>query len=131
MLGVPLLSASFGLNEAGTWQSVSLALLILAASGYLLVLVLMDLFSTDAYKRDALLATDYKQRWKPLVLSAEERESARECAREAAQEYRTDAVLDWIRQGKYGRLAVSADYDDFEEMGLGRFIEEKALEVEP
>jgi len=68
MLGVPLLSASFGLNEAGTWQSVSLALLILAASGYLLVLVLMDLFSADAYKRDALLATDYKQRWKPLVL---------------------------------------------------------------
>jgi hypothetical protein len=39
--------------------------------------------------------------------------------------------LDWIRQGKYGRLAVSADYDDFEEMGLGRFIEEQALEVEP
>jgi len=69
--------------------------------------------------------------WKPLDLTKEERESARECAREAAQEYRTDAVLDWIRQGKYERLAVSADYDDFEEMGLGRFIEEKALEVEP
>jgi hypothetical protein len=69
--------------------------------------------------------------WKPLDLKKEERESARECAREAAQEYRTDAVLDWIRQGKYGRLAVSADYDDFEEMGLGRFIEEQALEVEP
>jgi ATP-dependent helicase/nuclease subunit B len=69
--------------------------------------------------------------WKPLDLKKEERESARECAREAAQEYRADAVLDWIRQGKYGRLAVSADYDDFEEMGLGRFIEEQALEVEP
>ena len=48
-----------------------------------------------------------------------------------SKEYRTDAVLDWIRQGKYERLAVSADYDDFEEMGLGRFIEENALEVEP
>jgi len=25
---------------------------------------------------------------------------------------------------------VKADYDDFEELGLGRFIEEKAIEVE-
>ncbi len=68
--------------------------------------------------------------WKPLALTGEERESARQCAREAAREYREDAVLDWIRQGKWERLAVLADYDDFEEMGLGRFIEEQALEVE-
>ena len=68
--------------------------------------------------------------WKPLALTGEERESARQCAREAAREYREDAVLDWIRQGKWERLAVSADYDDFEEMGLGRFIEEQAMEVE-
>ena len=67
--------------------------------------------------------------WKPLVLSAEERESARRCAREVAREYREDAVLDWIRRGKWDRFAVTADYDDFEEMGLGRFIEEQALEV--
>ena len=67
--------------------------------------------------------------WKPLVLTKEERESARQCAREAAKEYREDAVLDWIRQGKWERFAVKADYDDFEELGLGRFIEEKAIEV--
>jgi len=69
--------------------------------------------------------------WKPLVLTGEERESARKCAQEAAQEFRSNAVLDWIRKGKWERLAVKADYDDFEELGLGRFIEEKALEVEP
>jgi hypothetical protein len=27
-------------------------------------------------------------------------------------------------------LAVKAEYDDFEELGLGRFIEERAIEVE-
>ena len=68
--------------------------------------------------------------WKDLELTSEERESARHCAREAAQEYREDAVLDWIRKGKWERLAVKVDYDDFEELGLGRFIEEKAIEVE-
>ena len=68
--------------------------------------------------------------WKELELTPEERESARHCAREAAQEYREDAVLDWIRNGKWERLAVKVDYDDFEELGLGRFIEEKAIEVE-
>lgn len=68
--------------------------------------------------------------WKPLGLNEVERESARRCACEAAQEYRSDAVLDWIRKGKWERLAVKADYDDFEELGLGRFIEERAIEVE-
>lgn len=67
--------------------------------------------------------------WKPLVLNDVERESARRCAREVAQEYRTDAVLEWIRKGKWERLAVKADYDDFEELGLRRFIEEKSIEV--
>jgi hypothetical protein len=46
-----------------------------------------------------------------------------------AREYREDAVLEWIRKGKWERLAVKADYDDFEELALGRFIEEKAVEV--
>ena len=32
--------------------------------------------------------------------------------------------------GKWERLAVKVDYDDFEELGLGRFIEEQAIEVE-
>ena len=68
--------------------------------------------------------------WKPLFLSQEERESARNCAREVAKEVREDVVLDWIQKGKWDRLAVKADYDDFEELGLGRFIEEKAIEVE-
>lgn len=68
--------------------------------------------------------------WKPLGLNEVERESARRCACEAAQEYRSDAVLDWIHKGKWERLAVKADYDDFEELGLGRFIEERAIEVE-
>lgn len=68
--------------------------------------------------------------WKPLVLTQEERESARQCAREVAQEYRSDLVLEWIRKGKWERLAVKTDYDDFGELGLGRFIEEKAIEVE-
>jgi ATP-dependent helicase/nuclease subunit B len=68
--------------------------------------------------------------WKPLFLSREERESARKCAREVAQEVREDAVLDWIQKGKWERLAVKAEYDDFEELGLGRFIEERAIEVE-
>ena len=68
--------------------------------------------------------------WKPLILSPEERESARSCAREVAKEVREDAVLDWIRKGSWERLAVKAEYDDFEELGLGRFIEEKAIEVE-
>lgn len=68
--------------------------------------------------------------WKPLDLSETEKESAGRCAREAAQEYRADAVLDWIRKGKWERLAAKTDYDDFEQMGLGRFIEEEALEVE-
>jgi ATP-dependent helicase/nuclease subunit B len=67
--------------------------------------------------------------WKRLELREGERESARRCAREAAKEFRSDAVLDWIREGKWERLAVKAPYDDFEEMGLGRFIEEKAVEV--
>ena len=67
--------------------------------------------------------------WKPLVLTNEEKESARKCAREVAREYREDAVLEWIRKGKWERLAVKADYDDFEELALGRFIEEKAVEV--
>ena len=67
--------------------------------------------------------------WKPLVLNDVERESARRCAREVAQEYRTDAVLEWIRKGKWERLAVKVDYDDFEELGLRRFIEEKSIEV--
>ena len=67
--------------------------------------------------------------WTELALTKEERESARHCAREAAQEYRKDAVLDWIREGKWERLAVKVSYDDFEEMGLGRFIEEQAIEV--
>jgi ATP-dependent helicase/nuclease subunit B len=68
--------------------------------------------------------------WKPLFLSREERESARKCAREVAQEVREDAVLGWIQKGKWERLAVKAEYDDFEELGLGRFIEERAIEVE-
>jgi ATP-dependent helicase/nuclease subunit B len=67
--------------------------------------------------------------WKPLFLSQEERESARNCAREVAKEVREDAVLDWIRKGRWERLAVKAEYDDFEELGLGRFIEEEAIEV--
>ena len=68
--------------------------------------------------------------WKELELTPAERESARDCAREAAKEYREDAVLDWIRKGRWERLAVKVNYDDFEELGLGRFIEEKAIEVE-
>ena len=68
--------------------------------------------------------------WTELALTPAERESARHCAREAAKEYREDAVLDWIQKGKWERLAVKAEYDDFEEMGLGRFIEEQAIEVE-
>ena len=67
--------------------------------------------------------------WTELGLTPEERESARRCAQEAAKEYREDAVLDWIRKGKWERLAVKVGYDDFEEMGLGRFIEEQAIEV--
>ena len=44
-------------------------------------------------------------------------------------EFRSDVVLDWIRKGKWERLAVKADYDDFEELGLDRFIEERAIEI--
>jgi len=68
--------------------------------------------------------------WKPLELAGHERESARLCAREAAKEFREDAVLGWIREGRWERLPTKAAYDDFEELGLGRFIEERALEVE-
>jgi len=67
--------------------------------------------------------------WKPLPLTKEERESARHCAREAAKEYRGDAVLEWIRGGRWDRLAIQAEYEDFGELGLGRLIEEKAIEV--
>jgi len=68
--------------------------------------------------------------WKPLLLTADERESARHCAREVAKEVREDAVLDWIQKGQWERLAVQTEYDDFEELGLGRFVEERAVEVE-
>ncbi len=67
--------------------------------------------------------------WKPLPLNAEERESARSCARGIAQDYRSDAVLGWIQKGEWERFARNVNYDDCEELGLGRWIEERAIEV--
>ena len=69
LLGVPLLAAGFGLNEQGTWQSVTVALVLLATSGYIFVSLTTDLFSSSKYASDELLLTDYKQRYKPVLIA--------------------------------------------------------------
>lgn len=70
ILGVPLLAAGFGLNEQGTWQSVTVGLILLATSGYIFVSLMTDLFSSSKYASDELLLTEYKQRYKPVLVAA-------------------------------------------------------------
>ena len=66
LLGVPLLSSGFGITETGTWQSVTVAFLILAASGYVFIQIVSDLF--DQGNR-VLSPRMSGERWKaPLFL---------------------------------------------------------------
>ena len=38
-------------------------------------------------------------------------------------------MLGWIQKGEWERFARNVNYDDCEELGLGRWIEERAIEV--
>ena len=66
LLGVPLLSNGFGITAAGSWQSVTVALIILAASGYVFIQIVSDLF--DKGSRILMPPTVDRKRWKPLMV---------------------------------------------------------------
>jgi uncharacterized membrane protein len=66
LFGVPLLSSGLGITAAGSWQSVSVAFVILAASGYVFIQIVSDLFD----KGNRVLSPRLTgERWKaPLLL---------------------------------------------------------------
>ena len=65
MMGVPLLAAGFGITAAGSWQSVTVAMIILIASGYLFIQIVSDIFDKGRRSLKSLPG----KRWKPLSLT--------------------------------------------------------------
>jgi len=65
-LGVPLIASAMGVNAPGSWHSVTAALIVLAAAGYLFIQITSDVFD----KKSRILQTPAGKRWKPLTLSA-------------------------------------------------------------
>jgi hypothetical protein len=66
LLGVPLLSSGFGITAAGSWQSVTVALVVLASSGYVFIQIVSDLF--DKGSRMLMPPSVDRKRWKPLLV---------------------------------------------------------------
>jgi len=67
LMGVPLLSAGFGISAGGTWHSVTVALIILVASGYIFIQIISDLF--DGNRRVLKSPSGTMNRWKPITLT--------------------------------------------------------------
>ena len=68
MMGVPLLANGFGLSGAGSWHTIAVALIVMAAAGYLFIRILTDLFSGKSSSYQTLI-TPKKQIWKPLTIT--------------------------------------------------------------
>lgn len=66
LLGVPALSNGFGITASGTWHSVMVALVILAASGYIFIQIVSDLF--DKGSRILTPERPDRKRWKTLFV---------------------------------------------------------------
>jgi len=67
LLGVPLLSSGFGITASGSWHSVAIALIILAAAGYVFIQVVSDLF--DKGSRILTPQNAYTKRWKQVLVA--------------------------------------------------------------
>jgi len=67
MMGVPLLASGFGISAGGSWHSVTVALVILIAAGYLFIQIISDIF--DNGRRVLKSSPGTNNRWKPLVLA--------------------------------------------------------------
>ena len=67
IMGVPLLASGFGITAGGSWHSVSVALVILIAAGYLFIQIISDLF--DGQRRILKSAPGTHNRWKPVALT--------------------------------------------------------------
>jgi len=69
MMGVPVLANGYGISASpASWHSYTLALIILAASGYLLVLILQDTFSDTNY-RSKIISSSAGGKWKPYMVA--------------------------------------------------------------
>jgi hypothetical protein len=67
IMGVPLLSSGFGITAGGSWHSVSVALVILIAAGYLFIQIISDVF--DGQRRVLKSVSGTQSRWKPTLLT--------------------------------------------------------------